>query len=444
VGVDVRPRTGQPGEVSEPTPRGERTARLVAGLGALLVVITAAWGLWLDSRGRGVGLGAAPLTGDFRLTLTPWVVLPVALAAAGVRWGPALARRAPWGTLLWASFGAAAAWAVALALVEGPPGLTEGVTNRWEYLADLDRVGAPGAFLATFTERIDGFVTHVRAHPPGLLVLLWWLDRFGLGGPAWTAALMVTGGAAAVPAVMMAAREIAGEDRARAAAPYLILTPAAVWIATSADALFAGVAAWGIALLILATGRDDRAGDLQAVGGGLLLGLGLFMTYGLLPLGLIPLAVSVTRRRIRPLVIGGSAVVAVALAFAGSGFWWYEGLQETTREYYEGIAARRPYGYFVFANLAAFAVAVGPAALGGLAVLRDRMLWSVVGAALAAVAIADLSGLSKGEVERIWLPFWVWVGLAAAAMATSRHPRAWLAAQALTALVVQAGVATIW
>jgi hypothetical protein len=305
-------------------------------------------------------------------------------------------------------------------------------------------VRAPGAFLATFTERIDGFVTHVRAHPPGLLVLLWWLDRLGLMGPGWAATLMVAGGAAAVPAVMVATRELAGEDRARAVAPYLVLTPAAIWIATSADALFAGVAAWGVALLILATGRDDRAGDLQAVGGGLLFGLGLFMTYGLLLLGVIPLAVSVARRRIRPLVIGGSAAVAVALAFAASGFWWLQGLQETTREYYEGIAARRPYAYFVFANLAAFAVAVGPAALGGLAVLRDRRLWLVVGAALAAVVVADLSGLSKGEVERIWLPFGVWVGLAAAAIATSRHPRLWLAAQALTALVVQVGVATIW
>ena len=36
---------------------------------------------------------------------------------------------------------------------------------------------------------------------------------------------------------------------------------------------------------------------------------------------------------------------------------------------------------------------------------RDRRAWLVVGAALVAVALADLSGMSKAEVERIWLPF---------------------------------------
>jgi hypothetical protein len=329
-------------------------------------------------------------------------------------------------------------------MVEGPTGLTEGVTNRWEYLVDLDQVGRPGAFLSTFTQRIDDFVTHVRGHPPGLLMVLWWLDRLGLGGPQWTAGLMITGGAAAVPALLVAAREVAGEDRARGAAPFLVVAPAAVWIATSADALFAGVGAWGVALLILATGREGLTGDLRAVGGGLLLGVGLFLSYGLVPLCVIPLVVGIARRRIRPLVVGGLAVAAVALVFAGLGFWWLDGLRETHHEYYEGIAARRPYGYFLFANLAAFAVAVGPAVVGGLAELRDRGLRLLIGGALMAVAIADLSGLSKGEVERIWLPFALWVGLAAAAIAPGRRPRAWLAAQAATALTVQVGVATIW
>jgi hypothetical protein len=37
-------------------------------------------------------------------------------------------------------------------------------------------------------------------------------------------------------------------------------------------------------------------------------------------------------------------------------------------------------------------------------------------AATAAVAAADLSGLSKGEVERIWLPFAPWVTVASAAL----------------------------
>ena len=39
----------------------------------------------------------------------------------------------------------------------------------------------------------------------------------------------------------------------------------------------------------------------------------------------------------------------------------------------------------------------------------DRGAWLLVGGALAALALADVTGLSKGEVERIWLPFMPWI-----------------------------------
>lgn len=48
---------------------------------------------------------------------------------------------------------------------------------------------------------------------------------------------------------------------------------------------------------------------------------------------------------------------------------------------------------------------------------------------------ADLSGLSKAEVERIWLPFAVWLPVATAHLSAG-HRRWWLAAQAGTALAV--------
>jgi len=56
-------------------------------------------------------------------------------------------------------------------------------------------------------------------------------------------------------------------------------------------------------------------------------------------------------------------------------------------------------------------------------------------AATAAVLAADLSGLSKAEVERIWLPFAVWL-LVATTHLPHGHRRWWLAAQAATALAV--------
>jgi hypothetical protein len=62
-------------------------------------------------------------------------------------------------------------------------------------------------------------------------------------------------------------------------------------------------------------------------------------------------------------------------------------------------------------------------------------------AALAAVAVADLSGLSKAEVERIWLPFAVWLVVPCALLP---RPRAWLIAQAVLALAVNHLLLTVW
>ncbi|MDX3371942.1 hypothetical protein PV387_39185, partial [Streptomyces sp. ME02-6987-2C] len=65
----------------------------------------------------------------------------------------------------------------------------------------------------------------------------------------------------------------------------------------------------------------------------------------------------------------------------------------------------------------------------------------LVAAGLLALLAADLSGMSKAETERIWLPFALWL-LAACAFLT--RPRGWLTAQAVLALLVNHLVATGW
>ena len=61
----------------------------------------------------------------------------------------------------------------------------------------------------------------------------------------------------------------------------------------------------------------------------------------------------------------------------------------------------------MWANLAAVVCAIGPAGMAGLCRVAIRPLghYLVVAAAVAAMLVADLSGMSKAEVERIWLPF---------------------------------------
>ena len=62
-------------------------------------------------------------------------------------------------------------------------------------------------------------------------------------------------------------------------------------------------------------------------------------------------------------------------------------------------------------------------------------------AALLALLAADLSGMSKAETERIWLPFAMWL-LPACAFLT--RPRAWLTAQATLALLLNHLLLTGW
>jgi hypothetical protein len=95
---------------------------------------------------------------------------------------------------------------------------------------------------------------------------------------------------------------------------------------------------------------------------------------------------------------------------------WFEGLEATRDRYAAGIASSRPYLLFLVINLAALGVAVGPAVAVAIARVRDRTLWVVVGAALAGIAIAGVSGMAKGEVERIWLPFTPWLLVAGVAL----------------------------
>lgn len=63
--------------------------------------------------------------------------------------------------------------------------------------------------------------------------------------------------------------------------------------------------------------------------------------------------------------------------------------------------------------------------------------------ALLALLVADLSGMSKAETERIWQPFMVWL-LPATALLPSGGRRGWLTAQAAVALLVNHLLWTGW
>jgi hypothetical protein len=415
-------------------------------LGAWVAVIVAARLVLLDLQRAGAQLKIPFPPLDARLDWRPgWpLVLPIAVGVLVVLGSPTVVDRVAWRRLLAGSWFVAGVWAVSLALLDGTSGIVGSVTLRSEYFLDIGRVGTPLSFLRGFTTHIAEYRVHVQGHPPGYLLFLWVLDRIGLGTPSAIATLEIAIGALAVPAVLVAVREIAGENVARRAAPFVAVAPVAIWVASSADALYAGVGACAVACVVVATGRNGIRSHVYALVGGLLFAAVAFLSYGLVLLAVIPIGIALRRRRWRPLAVAATSATAVFLGFALAGFWWFDGLQATRARYFAGVASRRPYWPFLLANAACFAIALGPAIAVALARLRDRRLWWLVGGSLAAVAVAGISGMSKGEVERIWLPFAVWVLPAGVALTRDMRRSPWLAIQVAFALFVQTLVRSPW
>jgi hypothetical protein len=100
----------------------------------------------------------------------------------------------------------------------------------------------------------------VAGHPIGALLLFVGLVRLGFDDPFSLGLLVLTLGTTAVTAVMIALRAVAGESPARAATPFLVLGPAAVFVGVSADGVYMAITAWGLAALAsAATSRTWRA-----------------------------------------------------------------------------------------------------------------------------------------------------------------------------------------
>ncbi len=412
-------RLGRPSAQGGPTPapapatsRSEPGGRAVVGL-ALALAGVALWGAALQRSGIDLTLGAAPFYADWGPTLGWGVVIPILMALAIAVWGPHVARGLRWWPLLAVTWLTTVAWGVGLTASTGSAGFTQSLRSRYHYAAALPLV-----------------------------------RRIGLGAYVRTY-----------------------ESRLASAPAFLVCSPWTLFVATVADGLFAATIVWGVTLLaVAATAADERpaVAAAVAVAAGMALGSSLYLSYGLVPLVMaLGCAVVMSTRRYRLILPAVAGATVVAAAWKIFGFRWLDGFDAARAFYRVGAAATRPYSYFVVADLVVFAVMLGPAVVAGLTtgsrslagvppipssrsagMLGPSVRW-LVGAALIAVAVADLSGLSKGEVERIWLPFVPFASLAVlrlipSAMAPSRRATGWIAAQAAVAIALQSLLVWPW
>ncbi|MFD5571051.1 hypothetical protein [Streptomyces cadmiisoli] len=460
----LAPRPGVSGDV-----RRDLYAALAA---ALLVVAAVLIGRRIEDTDQTLFVSWPPLLASWGPHLGPGTAAAVVVAAAVCIHGPVVAARLSWRALPALAWATSMAWIFSLALIDGwHRGIAVRLTTRYEYLQVIDRFHDIPAALRGFTDHIligspDHWPAHVAGHPPAATLTFVLLDRIGLGGGGWAGVWCITVGATTCVAVLVALRALAAESLARRAAPFLVLAPAAVWMGTSADAYFAAVAAWAVALLAVAVTRRSAV---AAGASGLLFGLTFHLSYGLTLVALIGAAVlALGRHRIRErpvlLVALAAGLAVVPALFAVAGFNWWEAYHLLVTRYHQGAGGTRPYGYWVWANLACTVLVTGAATAAGLrrtgaVLIRGRpdaftlpddsgaragaeaRLAALVAAALLAVVVADLSGMSKAETERIWLPFAVWL-LPACALLPG--PRAWLTAQAVLALLLNHLLRTGW
>jgi hypothetical protein len=389
-----------------------------------------------------------------------WGTVPaVVLGALSCRYAVDLAGRLSWGRMLLASYGAGLAWMLSLALVDGLDGIGKILDTSYEY---LDTARATTDLPATLDEYISRipvdsvgqWPVHIAGHPPGALTSFVVMVRLGLGSGLAAGLVVTLLAASTAAAVLVTLRTLGAEELARRAAPFLVLGPAAVWQCVSADAMFAAFAAWGMGALALAAVRR-RVG--WAVLAGLLLGWCVMCSYGLPLLALLAVAVLVAAGSWRPLVPAAVAAAVVVLAFVPFGYSYWDALPVLHDRYWAGVAQNRPAAYWMWGNLAALAFSAGPLAFAGVAhTLRwsrraarpvtrpgEREVRWLVAGAVAMVLAADVSQMSRAEVERIWLPFVPWLLIGCALLPESWRRRG-LVVQVVLALAIQHLLATGW
>lgn len=422
------------------------TAGISAAVGLTLVVAAMVVPQVWD---RDVRVHWPPLHADWGPRLEPRLAIVIAIGLALWVTMPIVADRMTWTATVVLSTVASWTWVMVLALYDGRHGLSRVYERVGEYLYDASRVTDVGTALDTYIDRIpyahpDNWMIHVAGHPPGSLLYFVGLDRLGITDPFWVSVTVVTLGATGVAAVLMTLDVLGSRELARRAAPWVALAPLAVW-AGSGETLWAAVAAWGLFLLAVACTRRSA---LFAVAAGLVLGLTLFLAYGLVLFGLLALAVFGLTRAWHLLPWAAVGTAAVVGVFWVAGFTWWEAYPVLRERYYEGIGGERPYQYWVWAGLAAWTFTVGLVTWAAfprmLAHARRREPLAVLAVTgLLCLVIASLSALSKAEVERIWLPFTLWIVTVPALLPPSwRRPL--LLSQVVIAVLAQTLLITRW
>lgn len=515
----------------DPSPKSKR--RVFIG-GSSALVIAAALVSWAILWGRRVQknpdakLGAAPLVGQWKFRPSIGYLMPIGLALLIIVTIPRLFVRLQTRWVVLSTVGLTTAFTAALAGADGRVIMLAPVVHRTEYWFWLNKMPPARQMLAKFDQYdfIVNFSTHIKGHPPGYVLILKALAVLGLAKPWIVASLSYASAGIVAGSVLVVARRFGTAKLTRKAAPLLMLAPYAVWMGTSADAVFSALVALGAAGIAMATtSAQYRRRWVFAFLAGLSIGAALYSSWGTVTCGpiffgvlwcgagrkpergspqgvtlglergsgkwleqdtghsskpqqgqelaqevahnelraserrfsfgsmLAALNISVRDRMKQAFGVAMWALTGIGIVVAtmtALGYNWFAGMGLTRRLYWKGTAQFRPWKYFLIGNLGAAFLAIGVVAVLGIGVAmsgsasahrENKWLRVVMICALLSVMAADLSQYSKGEVERIWLPFMPWLTVPAALL---NRPRFWLVLQATTAIGLQVMLISKW
>ena len=229
----------------------------------------------------------------------------------------------------------------------------------------------------------------------------------------------------------------------------LALAPYAIWLAVSLDAVPLTLCAAALACGVV--GSEPKRSPWWAAGAGLLLGIGALFSYSAAWLGTSILVVYFVRRR--PLLNVVSGVVSlVPLGLARlAGFVWLDGLTAAQADFSIRIGPHRSWLIWIFLDLLLVLLAAGPAVVAAARKARRTPGWPFAVGAVLVVLFAVGSGLSRGEVERSFLPFFPWLLVGAVAPEPGQDPRSTapaplllIGAGAASAVLIEAVLRTPW
>jgi hypothetical protein len=294
-----------------------------------------------------------------------------------------------------------------------------------EFYGDVPAVRAAGigAFLRGYVHNLYHYSIHTRTHPPGLVLVLYFVSRvFGPGAAAASWAAVVITATAVVPFFLLA-RRLAGWQIATVAMGLYVVTPSLViYGATSMDGVTLVALLWAMYFLLRAI---DRPGIFIGLVAGAAVTAGLMMSYVVVCVLVIAGMYALLAGRERIWAVIGCLmcsvlvpVIAFEAIYLGTGFNLVKCFEAS--RFYDHYAMRTftvsfpRYVDISFSNLFGFLIGIGfpvvvlwsrQTALS----VKFRPYWTSVdrfnAAGVICVLVFSFAHLFTHETERIWLFF---------------------------------------